>query len=186
MQDSQISKRYGSALFSVAANFRIVDEIFNDFNKFINFCYEKLCLKEFISQTYIDKQERFEVIKLLSKELSFNEYFINFLHFLIEQERIEYLPKIFTEYSNLRDNRNNILKVKVISAKELKPEEKSKLIAIIEKALKKTVSIKSEIDENIVGGYIINIDNVLYDSSIKTRLDNFYKYLKRGAIINGN
>ena len=186
MQNSQISKRYSSALFSVAANFRIVDEIFNDFNKFINFCYEKLCLKEFISQTFIDKQERFEVIELLGKELFFNEYFINFLHLLIEQERIGYLPKIFTEYSNLRDNSNNVLKVKVISAKELKPEEKSKLIEMTEKAMKKTVSIKSEIDENILGGYIINIDNVLYDSSIKTRLDNFHKYLKQGAFINGN
>ena len=186
MQDGQISKRYGSALFSVAANFRIIDEIFNDFNKFINFCNEKLCLKEFISQTFIDKQERFEVIELLGKELFFNEYFINFLHLLIEQERIGYLPKIFTEYSNLRDNSNNVLKVKVISAKELKPEEKSKLIEMTEKAMKKTVSIKSEIDENILGGYIINIDNVLYDSSIKTRLDNFHKYLKQGAFINGN
>ena len=78
------------------------------------------------------------------------------------------------------------MKVKVISAKELKPEEKSKLIEMTEKAMKKTVSIKSEIDENILGGYIINIDNVLYDSSIKTRLDNFHKYLKQGAFINGN
>ncbi len=186
MQDSQISKRYGSALFKVAANFKIVDEIFNDFNKFINFCYEKLCLKEFISQTYIDKHERFEVIKLLGKELSFNEHFINFLHLLIEQERIGYLPKIFNVYSKLRDNSNNILKVKIISAKELKPEEKIKLIEMIEKAFKKTVSISSEIDKNIIGGYIIDIDNVLYDSSIKTRLDNFHKHLKQGAFSNAN
>ena len=186
MQDSQISKRYGYALFESAVNFGIVDEIFNDLDKFINFCYEKLCLKELISQTYIDKQERFEVIELLGKELSFNEYFINFLHLLIEQERIAYLPKIFNEYSNLCYKRNNILKVKVVSAKELKPEEKNNLIGMIQKALKKTPAITSEIDKNIIGGYIINIDDVLYDSSAKTQLDKFRKYLKLGALINVN
>ncbi len=186
MQNNQISKRYAYALFETAEGFKMVEEIFNDLHNFINFWDDKLCLKEFLSQTYIGEDERFEVITLLSKELSFNKYFINFLCLLIEQERMEYLPKIFDEYSALRDNFLNISRVNVVSAKKIEPEEKSKIKNIIEKSLNKTVVISAEVDEKIIGGYIINIDNVLYDSSIKTRLDKFHKYLKQGAFAYGD
>jgi F-type H+-transporting ATPase subunit delta len=186
LQNNQLSKRYAAALFEISRERGIIENIFNDFNNFVNFCFDKLCLKEFLSQTYIGKEERFEVIDLLSKELSFNEYFTNFLHILIEQERTGYLPKIFSDYSVLRDSFLNISKISVISAKNLKPEEENKIKNIIEKAINKTVVISAEVDEKIIGGYIINIDNVLYDASIKTQADNFYNYLKQGAFIYGN
>ena len=59
MQDNRISRRYAAALFEIAAGSGIVEEIFNDLNNFISFCYDKLCLKEFLAQTYIGKDERF-------------------------------------------------------------------------------------------------------------------------------
>jgi F-type H+-transporting ATPase subunit delta len=185
LQNNQISKRYAAAIFEIAVNSGIVEEIFNDLNNFISFCYDKVCLKEFLSQTYIGKNERFEVIGLLSGELSLNSYFVNFIHLLIENERTGYLPKIFDEYSALRDNFLNILRVKVVSAKELKQEEKNKIKNIIEKAFNKTVVITAEVNEKIIGGYIINIENISYDGSIKTQADNFYNYLKQGAFIYG-
>ena len=186
MQDNRISRRYAAALFEIAAGSGIVEEIFNDLNNFISFCYDKLCLKEFLAQTYIGKDERFEVIGLLSGELSLSAYFINFIHLLIENERTGYLPKIFDEYSALRDNFLNISRVKVVSAKKLEPEEKNKIKNIIEKSLGKTAVISEEVSEELIGGYIINIENILYDGSIKTQADNFYKYLKQGAFIYGD
>ena len=186
MQNNLISKRYAAALFEIAADSGTVEEIFSDLNNFISFCYDKVCLKEFLAQAYIGKNERFEVIDLLSKELSLSKYFINFIHLLIENERTGYLPKIFDEYSVLRDNFLNISRVNVISAKELEQGEKSKIKSIVEKALNKTVAISAEVDEKIIGGYIINIENILYDGSIKTQADNLYNYLKQGAFIYGD
>ncbi len=186
MQNNQISKRYAAALFEIATDSGTIEEIFNDLNNFINFCYHKLCLKEFLSQTYIGKKERFEVIDLLGKELSLSSHFVNFIHILIENERTGYLPKILEEYSVFRNNFLNILRVEVVSAKELKLEEKNKIKNIIEKALNKTIAISEKVDEKIIGGYIINIENILYDSSIKTQMENLYNYLKQGAFIYGH
>jgi len=186
LQNNRISRRYAAALFEIAADSGIVEEIFNDLNNFISFCNNKLCLKEFLSQTYIGKDERFEVIGLLSGVLSLNTYFINFIHLLIENERTGYLPKIFDEYSILRDNFLNILRIRVVSAKKLEPEEKSKIKNIIEKSSGKTVVMYEEVNEGLIGGYIINAENVLYDASIKTQSDNFYKYLKQRAYIYGD
>ena len=186
LQNNRISKRYAAALFEIAVNSGIVEVIFNDLNNLISFCYDNICLKDFLSQTYIGKNERFEVIDLLKRELSLSAYFINFIHLLIENERTGYLPKIFDEYSALRDNFLNILRVNVISAKRLEPEEKSKIKNIVEKALNKTVAISAEVDEKIIGGYIINIENILYDGTVKTQADNFYNYLKQGAFIYGD
>ncbi len=185
MQNNQISKRYASAIFEIAMQFGTAGQIFKNLEDLTFFCYDQLCLKEFLSQIYINKKERFDVVDLIGKKLSFNKYFINFVHLLIEDERIGYLPKILSEYSILMDRFLNILRVKVVSAKELKPEEKETIKNIIQKHFNKTANIKSEINEKIIAGYIINIDNVLYDASIKTMTDNLYNYLRKEAYIYG-
>ncbi|MHB8232550.1 MAG: ATP synthase F1 subunit delta [bacterium] len=186
MLNNQISKRYAAAFFEIARDSGGIEEVFNDLNKFINFCYDKLCLKEFLSQTYIDKNERFEVVGLLAKDLSLSAYFINFLHLLIENERTGYLPKIFREYSALRDDFLNILRTNVVSAKELDAKETDRIKFILESSLNKKIIVSNEVNEDIIGGYIINIENISYDGSIKTQMDNFYNYLKQGAFIYGD
>ncbi|MHB1660718.1 MAG: ATP synthase F1 subunit delta [bacterium] len=186
MLNNQISKRYARALFEIARGSDSIEEVFNDLNKFINFCYDKLCLKEFLAQTYIDKNERFEIIGLLAEELPLGNYFKNFLHLLIENERTGYLPKIFQEYSALRDNFLNILRARIISAKELDSKETDRIKFIFENSLNKKIVVSNEVNKDIIAGYIINIENILYDGSIKTQMDNFYNYLKQGAFIYGN
>ncbi len=186
MLDNQINKRYAAALFEIARNSGAIEEIYGGLGKIINFCHENMCLKEFLSQTYIDKKERLEIVDLLGKELRLGDDLMNLLHLLVENERTEYLPRIYYDFSALRDNFLNIIKAKVISAKEMKQEEKNKIKNMIEKALNKKVAISCEVDEEIIGGYIINIDNTLYDGSIKTQINNFYNYLKQGAFTYGN
>lgn len=186
MLNNQISKRYAAALFEIARSSNAIDEVFDDLNKFINFCYDKLCLKEFLSQTYIDKNERFEIIALLAEELSLGDYFINFIHLLIENERAGYLPKIFQEYSVLRDNFLNITRAHIVSAKELDQKEIDKIKFIFESSLNKKIIVSNEVDKDIIAGYIINIENTLYDGSIKTQMSNFYNYLRQGAFICGD
>ncbi|MFW0884317.1 ATP synthase F1 subunit delta [Candidatus Acidulodesulfobacterium sp. H_13] len=186
MIDDQISKRYAGALFEFARHSDKIEEVYKDIDGFIDICYDNLCLKEFLSQTYIDKKERFEIVNLLAAELSLSAEFINFLHLLIENERMEYLPKIFIRFSDFRDDFMNILRVDVVSAKELDDNETNKIKRIIEKVSDKTVVITNRADKSIIAGYIINVENISYDGSIKAQISSFYNYLKQGAFIYGN
>lgn len=185
MKDKRISKRYAAALFESSSRCGNVEEIFNNFGIFINFCKEMFCLKEFFSQTYIGKIERWEVAEMLSSRLSLSGNFFNFLRLLIDNERAGYIEDIFKEFSTLRDSALNIARIKVVSAGELSHDRKEKIKAVIEKALNKTAEISFVFEPDIIGGYIIEIENTLYDGSIKTQLDNLYISIKKEVIAYG-
>jgi F-type H+-transporting ATPase subunit delta len=183
--DNKLAKRYAGALFKIAHDAGRIEGIFKELNNFIDFCKNEICLKEFLSQTFVDKKERREVINLLSKELSLSREFVSFMHLLIENERTRYLPKILQEFSRLRDDFLGIIIVNVISAKKLKDEEALQIKNMFEKALSKRIVINEKVSPEIIGGYIINVEGKSYDGSIKTQLENFYNYLKQGAYVYG-
>ena len=185
MLDSKIAKRYAGALFKIAHDLDRIDGIFEELDSFIGFCNNELCLKEFLSQTFIDKKERKEIINILSKELSLSREFISFMYLLTENERARYLLKIFQEFSRLRNDFLGIAIVNVVSAKKLRDFEAVQIKNMIEKALSKKIVINEKVAPEIIGGYIINVEGKLYDGSIKTRLENFYNYLKQGAFVYG-
>lgn len=184
--NNKIANRYAGALFKAAKESNRLEEVYKELDEFIGFCKNQVCLKEFLSQNFIGKKERMDVINLLGKELSLSQEFINFINLLIENERAVYLFKIFNEFSRLKDNNNGILAVNVVSAVKLSSDEGRKIKDMIEKFTNKTVILNEEVSTQIIGGYIIDIDGKLYDSSIKTQLGNLYNYLKRGAYIYGD
>lgn len=183
--NNKIAKRYAGALFEIARESGRIEGIHKELNNFIDFCNNEICLKEFLSQTFIDKKERKGVINLLGKELSLGPEFISFMYLLIDNERAVYLPKIFREFSRLRDDILGILTANVVSAKKLKGDEINEIKNMIEKAVDKIVVINEKVSPEIIGGYIINVEGKLYDSSIKTQLKNLYNYLKQGAFVYG-
>ena len=183
--NNRIAKRYAGALFEIALELDRIEGIYKELNSFIAFCNNEFCLKEFLSQTFINKKERMEVINLLGKELSLSAEFISFMDLLIENERTKYLLKILQEFARLRNDFLGILIVNVVSAKKLKDGEINKIKNMIEKAMGKSVVINEKVSSEIIGGYIINIEGKLYNSSIKTHLENLHNYLKQGAFVYG-
>ena len=58
----------------------------------------------------------------------------------------------------------------VVSAIELSNEEKTALIEKLEKLTGNTVAAEYEINESIIGGVIVNIDDKVIDGSIRHKL----------------
>ena len=50
----------------------------------------------------------------------------------------------------------------------------------LQKKLGKDIEFEYKIDNSIIGGFIINLDGVVYDNSIKTQLERLKKHIKNG------
>ena len=50
----------------------------------------------------------------------------------------------------------------------------------LKKKLGKDIDFEYKIDNSIIGGFIINLDGVVYDNSIKTQLERLKKHIKKG------
>ncbi len=101
-----------------------------------------------------------------------DNYYQNFVKFVIENKREEYLREIFLKYSQLYRKKNNISLVEVTTAIELDKKTLEKITSIISKQTTGEVETEYKIDPSIIGGFIIKIDSQQYDSSIDRELKN--------------
>lgn len=95
---------------------------------------------------------------------------MNFIKLLIKNGSINILLDCIKEYEKLYENAISLSKASVISAVELTDEEKIKLEGKLKKMTGNKVEILYKIEPEIIGGLIINIDDKVYDGSVRYRL----------------
>ena len=166
---SSLQGRYAKALFNEGVKNGELEQIKDNFESIISFV-----------ESHKDIHNSL-VISLFDGQLPFCQTFSNFLRVVAEHNRMNILPKIkyvydfaFNTYKNRRD-------VTIYSVIELKAMQKKTLEALISKFFTEDVSVKYEIDENLLGGIKIVSDGKVIDASVATQirqLENFCKEVK--------
>ena len=72
-----------------------------------------------------------------------------------------------------------IAEVEVTSAVPLTEEEKSALIAKLEKANGKKVSARFSVDPSVLGGIIVKSDGAVIDGSLRSKLDKVKEVIEK-------
>ena len=102
------------------------------------------------------------------------------LFILIDNARVETFNEIVNQYSDMFNVKENIVKPNIISAVELTEEQKQKVIAKLQTKLNKQIIPNYIIDENIIAGMIIEIDDKVIDFSLKEQFEQVQKQLVKG------
>lgn len=106
----------------------------------------------------------------------------NLLHLLVDKRRIESLGEVIASYGRLVDRHDNVIEVQVTSAVALAADEQTGLSRALEKATGKHVRLVGTVDQKIIGGLVVRIDDRLYDGSLRTRLDRLKREMAGGPV----
>ena len=90
--------RYALSLFELSKDEKIVEEIDANVTLIQKAIQSSQDFKNFINNPTLKKDERINVINILGKNYSLNNYFINFLKILVEKNRIFFLEKILKDF----------------------------------------------------------------------------------------
>jgi ATP synthase F1 delta subunit len=94
------------------------------------------------------------------------------------------MPLIFRiqrQFEERWKEENRKLDVTVTSAVELDPKVVERVGAEIEKQTARSVELRSTVDEDILGGIVLQVGNMVLDASIRNRLDKLRKNIARAA-----
>lgn len=165
----RVSYRYANSLMLLAEEKNIFQEVAKDadliFNTINNSKELKVILKSPVIKTELKKKLLNEIFsnKISSETLSFIE-------FVIQKNREDILLEIFKEFLVLCDKKNKILRAKVKTAVELDESLKSKLTSKLESRTNQKVIANYLLDQKIIGGFVVEIDDQVYDASVKHQL----------------
>ena len=106
---------------------------------------------------------------------------VNFLELLIEKGRMTEIFRIRRELEQMWKKENKRIDVTVTSAVELDPAVVAKVGEEIERQTGQTVELASRVDDEILGGIVLQVGNMVLDASIRSRLEKLRKSVAQAA-----
>ena len=107
--------------------------------------------------------------------------FVNFLELLIEKGRVPEIFRIRRQFEELWKQENRRIDVTVTSAVELDPGVVNRIGEEIERQTGREVDLASRVDDEILGGVVLQVGNMVLDASIRNRLEKLRKSVAQAA-----
>lgn len=171
-----ISKRYAVALFELAKEIDKIDL----FNSQIEIIFNSMKVdKEFLSvlnHPRISGSEKFNLFKNIYKD-GISDEILGLISIVINKNRETEILEIFETFLNLVREFKGITTAFIYSAKELSEKQISDIKMKLSENLNKEVIIEVNIQPDLIGGMLINIDGKVIDNSIKKGLEDIKKSL---------
>jgi len=127
-------------------------------------------LEVLLSSAAVGRKARKEAIETVFAPKA-SRLFTNFLLVLNDHERLDLLRPILTEARKIYDARHNRLRVHVTSAVELNNEFRGRLEHGVRTFFKLEPVLMTKVDPEVLGGLRVRIGDMLYDASIRAKLD---------------
>ena len=94
----------------------------------------------------------------------------NLLQVLAENDRLTALPEIAAQFDALKAQAENKVNVTVTAATEVDGVIAEQIKKALQQKLKRTVELTLAVDASLIGGAIIQADDMVIDGSVRTRL----------------
>lgn len=177
MLTESIARRYAKALFNIAVERRILDQVASDIASVLEVTsLEKRFYDLLLSPRLPAKSKKQLFTKLFPK---IQEVTRNFLFLLVDKRREVLLPEVVVQYKRLMEEYKKIQPVCVVSASDIPPAVIELLTQNLERYLKKKVTLHVSCDPEILGGLVISIGDIRIDGSIKNKLEQLRDRLLR-------
>lgn len=184
MSEYNISLRYATSLLETAKEKNILDSVSLDIELVSSTIDENPQLTLALASPIVKPDVKISILsEIFGSRISKDS--MNFLVFVVDKNREEFLPQIVKSFLNLRDEVLGIVNVEVKTAFEFTGNQKEQLKNNLEKYLHKKVRFKFAIDPNIIGGFVAKVDDTVFDASLKNQLELLKKqFLRGGASLN--
>ena len=179
MTGSRISKRYAKALLSLGQEDGNYTEYGENLKDFAGLCTDNPEFSKVIANPVFSVDDRKKVLDAVLQKSSFADPVKNFLRLLLDNNRIGGIEDVSAYYTRLTDEISNLIRADILTARPLKDEAMDNLSVVLAKITSKTVKIKVEEDESLIGGLVVKIGDLVLDGSVRAQIEGLKESLKR-------
>lgn len=175
----EAARVYAEALFDVAKEHGKLDAIRAELGQFADALHGDRDLQVFFFSPYFSSAEKIEGARRAVRDA--DAEFANFLELLIEKRRVPDVFRIRRHFDQLWKQENKRIDVTVTSAVELDRAVVARVGEEIERQTGQQVELSSRVDEEILGGIVLQVGNMVLDASIRSRLEKLRKSVAQAA-----
>lgn len=177
-----ISKRYARALFDLAIELSVLEKVKEDMDTLRDVTLENPRFKRVMASPIIPAGKKNSILKgIFEKYL--DKLTMRFLQLLIRKEREVYLREITESFEKLYKDYHNIITIKITSTVPLNEENRSELLNLLQEQTHKTIDLVEQVDESLIGGFVLTMEDRKYDASIRHKLDKLRKSFEKNLYV---
>ncbi len=173
---TKAARRYAKALLELAKERNEVEPVLEDIRFINNTLRDSRELTLFLRSPVIKYDDKQAVLEELFSE-HIQEVTALFLKLLVRKNRINILQQITEAFIDSYNTYAGIIKITAYSAYELDDEQRSELQQKLEDKTGKEVDLKVDIDESLMGGMSVRIEDTVIDGTVKNHLQELEEQL---------
>jgi F-type H+-transporting ATPase subunit delta len=175
----EIATVYARSLFEVGMEHDKLDVIHDQLDQFADVMDTNRELQVFFFSPYFSSQEKKDGLGKLIDDA--DENLVRFLELLAERHRLPVVFRIRRTFDDLWRKENKRLPVTVTSAVELDKDMVEGIGKKIEEQTGRKIDLTANVDPDLIGGLQMQVGNMIFDSTIRSRLEKLRREVARAA-----
>jgi F-type H+-transporting ATPase subunit delta len=176
MKGSKVASRYAKALLDLAIEQNVLEAVNTDMRNVHEVLVASQDLAAVLKSPVIAPAKKVEILEsVFTKNTS--PMTLGFMKLIVKKSRAGLLPEITESFISLYKKHNNILDVYLTSAVILDQPVKEKILAKIKSKFPGTIHLIEKVEPELLGGFVIRIDDNQIDASISNQLTNLKNIL---------
>jgi F-type H+-transporting ATPase subunit delta len=167
---------YATALIELANERNLTQSIAEDLGGLRQVLADSPSFRQFLSDPSVSETERSDLLKKVFAG-KLQPLLEHFLDVVAAKGRLGHLDQIADAYDELFDEQLGKIEVDVTVAQKLSPEQLEDVRQKVSAALKKDAVVHQYVDESIIGGLVLRVQDKLIDASVKTQIQKLREQL---------
>jgi F-type H+-transporting ATPase subunit delta len=178
MKAGRIAVRYARALFLSAKEQGILDTVREDM-EMIHAAVNDMAEVKSLLESPVVKSRKKTAILVSIFEGKVSDLSLDFIRLVTGNNREEYLAAICRHYDKLFKEEMGIMMASIETAAPLTKEIRQEMLAIITRAFKAEIELQEEVNNDLIGGFVLRVEDKQLDSSVKGKLGMIRKELQK-------
>ena len=176
MAASKAALRYAKAILDLSIEMKSLDTIQADMHMLNDLCYSNRDFVAFLHSPIIQKRKKYVALDALFQG-KVDKLTLDFLKLLTKNSRDNILPQVIEGFIMLYRKHMGILDVYVKSVIKLDAGVKKTILEKVGEHFDGNIELHESIDEKLIGGFVVTVNDHQIDASIKSQLANLKNIL---------
>lgn len=171
--------RYAQALFDLAREQGITDQVALDLSRFSGLIAGSADLQRFVKSPVFTAEQQIAALTALLGRAGIEGIVSNFLKLVASKRRLFAIDDMIRDFNKLNDFAKGLARAEVTVAEPLKDAHVDALkTALSELTGSRSVEVAVKVDPSIIGGLIVKLGSRMVDGSLKTKLNSLRTRMK--------
>ncbi|MCZ4410431.1 ATP synthase F1 subunit delta [Cryomorphaceae bacterium 1068] len=180
-KNSKTARRYAKALLSFAIDQKELDAVAAEMKLIADTCATSPDLVTLLKSPVVKPAKKRDILdKIFVGQIG--TITLKFLKLVTQKKREDQLPEIASAFQYVYREHQGIVTAEIITAVPLSDSGRKKALDFITKLYDK-VELTEKVDKELIGGFIIRVDDKRYDESVARKLNSLKREFSKNPYI---